>query len=248
MSDNGTLEASNKGSQALTRCTTPASTSARQSRRGTACGQGCGAGRAEHPGSDAEALTEACEEEGLSVPGGGTASVDVDWRTGVVTVSPPAPEGAGDDTIALALALVLQQGVEVNLQLMQAVQDQILLGVDASGYLPHLGHPVPDRLDQFDYVRQALIGVGLLLDGGPQQTRITGVLQVVDGRRGGYGVGLAAPASWQQASGSADGLVLGRQALLLGAGSAVASRSRASSRAAASASVLGSALSVMLAG
>ena len=39
-----------------------------------------------------EALTEACEEEGMTVPGSSTASVDVDWRTGVVTVSPPAPD------------------------------------------------------------------------------------------------------------------------------------------------------------
>ena len=41
-----------------------------------------------------EALTEACEEEGVSV-GSGTAPVDIDWRTGVVTVgepeSPPTP-------------------------------------------------------------------------------------------------------------------------------------------------------------
>lgn len=38
-----------------------------------------------------EALTEACEEQGMALPGGGTAPVDVDWRTGVITLSPPPP-------------------------------------------------------------------------------------------------------------------------------------------------------------
>lgn len=36
-----------------------------------------------------EALTEACEEEGVFVPEGSTATVDIDWRTGVVKLSPP---------------------------------------------------------------------------------------------------------------------------------------------------------------
>lgn len=36
-----------------------------------------------------EALTEACEEEGVSIPDGNTAPVDIDWRTGVVTIGQP---------------------------------------------------------------------------------------------------------------------------------------------------------------
>ena len=36
-----------------------------------------------------EALTEACEEEGVSIPEGGTAPVDIDWRTGVVKIGQP---------------------------------------------------------------------------------------------------------------------------------------------------------------
>lgn len=36
-----------------------------------------------------EALTEACEEQGVVIPDGGSAPVDIDWRTGVVTVGQP---------------------------------------------------------------------------------------------------------------------------------------------------------------
>jgi len=35
------------------------------------------------------ALNEACEDEGLVIPAGGQAPVDIDWRTGVVKVQPP---------------------------------------------------------------------------------------------------------------------------------------------------------------
>lgn len=43
-----------------------------------------------------EALTEACEEQGVSIPEGGSAPVDIDWRTGVVRIGapePPTPQG-----------------------------------------------------------------------------------------------------------------------------------------------------------
>jgi hypothetical protein len=36
-----------------------------------------------------DALTEACEEQGVSIPDGGSAPVDIDWRTGVVNVGVP---------------------------------------------------------------------------------------------------------------------------------------------------------------
>jgi hypothetical protein len=47
-----------------------------------------------------DALTEACEEQGVAIPDGNTAPVDIDWRTGVVKVGdaetqppPPIPMG-----------------------------------------------------------------------------------------------------------------------------------------------------------
>jgi|SRR5580765_7306314 len=46
-----------------------------------------------------EALTEACDEQGVTIPGGGSAPIDIDWRTGVVRIGtpempPPIPMGA----------------------------------------------------------------------------------------------------------------------------------------------------------
>jgi hypothetical protein len=37
-----------------------------------------------------QALTEECQEEGMNIPGGGSAPVDLDWKTGVVRIQPPA--------------------------------------------------------------------------------------------------------------------------------------------------------------
>jgi hypothetical protein len=46
-----------------------------------------------------EVLTEACEEEGMTIPGNGSASVDIDWRTGTLRLgaqaATPMPEGNG---------------------------------------------------------------------------------------------------------------------------------------------------------
>jgi len=36
-----------------------------------------------------EALTEECREEGMSLPAGGQGQVDVDWKSGRVTLQPP---------------------------------------------------------------------------------------------------------------------------------------------------------------
>lgn len=33
-----------------------------------------------------DALTEACDEQGVAIPDGNTAPVDIDWRTGVVSI------------------------------------------------------------------------------------------------------------------------------------------------------------------
>jgi hypothetical protein len=36
-----------------------------------------------------DALAEACEEQGATLPESENAPVNIDWRTGVVTISPP---------------------------------------------------------------------------------------------------------------------------------------------------------------